>query len=155
MSPGPYPGGRLKGVAGGSPGPYPGGEVEGSGQGGLQTQGRGSGVVVRGGWVCIPACTEADNPQQTVTAADGTHPTGMHFCFHITRLLNRKQNFSLIFAINIVSNVAKNVEKRFQTYQFAMLFSRSISVNELLKLFLFTLSEGLRETQFPFDAFIN
>ena len=27
------------------------------------------------GGVCIPACTEADTPQQTATAAGGTHPT--------------------------------------------------------------------------------
>ena len=29
---------------------------------------------------CIPASTEADTPQQTVTAVDGTHPTGTHSC---------------------------------------------------------------------------
>ena len=30
---------------------------------------------------CIPPCNEADTPhQQTATAADGTHPTGMHSC---------------------------------------------------------------------------
>ena len=55
-SPGPHPGGRLRGLAGrGSPGPHP-------------------------GRVCIPACTEADTalPQQTATAAGGMHPTGMH-----------------------------------------------------------------------------
>ena len=28
----------------------------------------------------IPACTEADPPRETATAADGTHPTGMHSC---------------------------------------------------------------------------
>ena len=31
--------------------------------------------------VGIPACTEADPPGETATAADGTHPTGMHSCF--------------------------------------------------------------------------
>ena len=30
---------------------------------------------------CILTCTEADTPQQTATAADGTHPTGMHSCY--------------------------------------------------------------------------
>ena len=37
------------------------------------------------GGVCIPACTGADTPPgrqppppRTATAADGTHPTGMH-----------------------------------------------------------------------------
>ena len=41
-SPGPYTGGRLRGLTGGgSPGPYPGGEVGGSGQGGLQAQAQG------------------------------------------------------------------------------------------------------------------
>ena len=41
-------------------------------KGGVQAQG-----------VCIPVCTEADtpHPQQTTTAADGAHPTGMHYCF--------------------------------------------------------------------------
>ena len=29
---------------------------------------------------CIPACTEADTPQQTATAAGSMHPTGMHSC---------------------------------------------------------------------------
>ena len=33
-----------------------------------------------GGLVGIPACTEADPPGETATAADGTHPTGMHSC---------------------------------------------------------------------------
>ena len=28
----------------------------------------------------IPACTEADPPGETATAADGTHPTRMHSC---------------------------------------------------------------------------
>ena len=28
----------------------------------------------------IPACTEADPPGETATAADGMHPTGMHSC---------------------------------------------------------------------------
>ena len=27
---------------------------------------------------CIPACNEADTPQQIATAASGTYPTGMH-----------------------------------------------------------------------------
>ena len=35
------------------------------------------GVPVPGG-AGIPACTEADPPGETATAADGTHPTGMH-----------------------------------------------------------------------------
>ena len=33
-------------------------------------------VYARGGRV--PACTEADPPGETATAADGTHHTGMH-----------------------------------------------------------------------------
>ena len=28
----------------------------------------------------VSACTEADSPQQTATAAGGTHPTVMHSC---------------------------------------------------------------------------
>ena len=44
--------------------------------------GVGVGVVSRPRPVgCIPACTEADTLQQTATAADGTHPTGMHSCW--------------------------------------------------------------------------
>ena len=59
---GPDPGGRFGGLAReGCPGPHPGG-CTGPGE-------------------CIPACTEVDTPQQTATAADGTHPTGMHSCF--------------------------------------------------------------------------
>ena len=48
--------------------PIPRVEGSGRGEGGLQAQAGG----------CIPACTEADTTQQTATAADGTHPTGMH-----------------------------------------------------------------------------
>ena len=39
------------------------------------------------GW-CLPQCmlgctpSRADTPQQTATAADGTHPTGMHSCIN-------------------------------------------------------------------------
>ena len=37
------------------------------------------GCLVLGGG--IPACTEADPPGQTAIVEDGTHPTGIHFCF--------------------------------------------------------------------------
>ena len=60
--------------------------------GGVQAQARGcpgpglgearpgGGGQARG---CIPACTEADTPpQQTATAADGTHPTGIHSSYN-------------------------------------------------------------------------
>ena len=57
-SPGPYPGGRLRGLARGVSRPIP------------------RGVQAQGG--CIPACTEAD--PHRATAADGTHPTGMDSC---------------------------------------------------------------------------
>ena len=60
-SPGPYQGGRLRVLAGGSPG---------SGLGGPDP-GRG-GVYPSMHWGRHPS------PQQT--AADGTHPTGMHSC---------------------------------------------------------------------------
>ena len=40
-------------VSGGSPGPHPGGKLRGLAEGGLQAHTRG---------VCIPACTEADPP---------------------------------------------------------------------------------------------
>ena len=33
------------------------------------------------GAVGIPSCTETDPPGDMATAADGTHPTGMHSCF--------------------------------------------------------------------------
>ena len=59
---GPDPGGRLGGLAGGVSRPTPRG-CPGPGPGG-----------------CIPACTEADTPYQTATAAGGTHHTGMHSC---------------------------------------------------------------------------
>ena len=51
-------------TGGGVSRPRPGGGCPGPGPGG-----------------CIPACTEADTPQQTATAEDGTHPTGMHSCY--------------------------------------------------------------------------
>ena len=43
-----------------------------------------SGGVPGPGGFGIPACTEADPPRgETATAADGTHPTGMHSCFKL------------------------------------------------------------------------
>ena len=55
--PRPIPGGKLRGLAwGGSPGPHPG--------------------------VSQHALRQT-LPQQTATAAGGTHPTGMHSCFTI------------------------------------------------------------------------
>ena len=62
--------GRLRGLAGGgSPGPYPGG-CWGSGQGGPGPGGGESQHALR-----------QKPTQQTATAADGTHPTGMHSCY--------------------------------------------------------------------------
>ena len=69
--PGPHPRGKLKGLVGGSPGPHLGGYPS------LRWGGWSPGPGPGG---CIPACTEADTPQQTGTAAGGTHPTGMHSC---------------------------------------------------------------------------
>ena len=51
------------------------GEVEGSGQGGSPGPHPGD--------VCIPACTEADTPQQAATTAGSMHLAGMHSCFQI------------------------------------------------------------------------
>ena len=68
------PGGCLPGgVSRPGPGRLPGG-CPGPGWGGCPGPGG-----------CIPRCTEADTPppQQTATAADGTHPTGMHSCSNI------------------------------------------------------------------------
>ena len=69
---------------GGCPGPGPESVCLGEGCPGLGLGGsRPRGCPGPGpGGVCIPACTEADTPpQQTATAADGTHPTGMHSCY--------------------------------------------------------------------------
>ena len=80
----------LGGMVQGVPGPG----VVYSWVGGLVPGGawsRGGGLVLEGG-ACsrgvwsqgggIPACTEADSPPgEAATAADRTHPTGMHSCF--------------------------------------------------------------------------
>ena len=83
-------GGELRGLAwAGSPGPHPGGKLRGLARGvSRSTPGEGvSRPTPRD--VCIPACTEADNPlQQTATAVGGTHPTGIH-C--ITMKLTRER----------------------------------------------------------------
>ena len=62
-----------------SPGPHLGEELEGSGLEGPQAHTQGG----------IPACTEADPspPPLTVTAAGGTHPTGMHCCLVMNLIL--------------------------------------------------------------------
>ena len=67
--------------------PTPKGKVEGSGWEGSPDPhlGESPGLHPRGvsrstPRGCIPACTEADTPHLTATAAGGTHPTGMHSC---------------------------------------------------------------------------
>ena len=79
---GPYPGGGEVGGSG-----WGGGlqahtraeRVEGSGQGGRQAQAWGVQDQVWEG--CVSQHALRQTPQQTATAADGTHPTGMHSCF--------------------------------------------------------------------------
>ena len=92
----PTPRGEVEGSGLGGFQAHTWGEVEGSGLGGLQahTQGEVERSGLRGSpgphpgeppgphQGGSPACTEADtpHPQQTATAAGGTHPTGMHSC---------------------------------------------------------------------------
>ena len=65
--------GEVGGLAGGSPGPSPGVE-------GLQAQAWG--VQAQAGGVSQHSLRQT-SPQQTATAADSTHPTGMHSCYDI------------------------------------------------------------------------
>ena len=62
----------LQQVSGGVSRHTPGGGLQAHTQGGPQAHNQEGG---------IPACTEADTPPPTATAAGGTHPTGMHSCF--------------------------------------------------------------------------
>ena len=48
-------------------------EVKGSGRGGVGPH--------PGGWGGVSQHVPRQTPQQTATAAGGTHPTGMHSCF--------------------------------------------------------------------------
>ena len=90
---GPHPGGRLGGVwPGGCPGPHLGVGV--CVYGGVQAQGRG---VQAQAWGGIPACTEADTPQQTATAVGGTYNTGMYSCW-ATILDNHLSSFYKIIS---------------------------------------------------------
>ena len=129
-SPGPHPGEKLRGLAwGGSPGPHPGGklrsltwgasrptprgEVQGSGLGGLQAHTWGVSRHKLGGGVSQHALRQTP-PQQTATAADGTHPTGTHSCFRqkfMMFLQSVKGNLGLqIFYVDI--NYSQNIEPR-------------------------------------------
>ena len=47
--------------------------------------------------VGIPVCTEADLPGEMATAADGTHPTGMHSCSSSLYAYFKTANFYCIF----------------------------------------------------------
>ena len=70
-SPGPHPREKLRGLAWeGTPGPHPGVSRPTPGERVSRPRPR----------ECIPACTDADTPQQPATAAGGVHPTGMHSC---------------------------------------------------------------------------
>ena len=60
------------------------------------------------GGVGIPACTEADPPGETATAADGTHPNGMHSCIkmcvidNINILSLRLPSCPTFFKLNLI-----------------------------------------------------
>ena len=70
----PTPRGEVEGSGlGGSPGPHPGGS-SGTHEGGGGLQAHTWGEVSQHALRQTP-------PQQTTTAAGGTHPTGMHSCF--------------------------------------------------------------------------
>ena len=77
-SPGPHPGGRLRGLAWGSPGPHPGGKFRGLAGGspdphpGEKLRGLAGGSPGPHPGGRIPACTEPDTPQQMPTAAGST-----------------------------------------------------------------------------------
>ena len=99
---------QAQGEVGGSLGSYPGGRL-GIWPGGVQahTQGkvRGLGVGCPGpgpvGRLCIPVCTEVDPPKQTATAADSTHPTGMHSC-HCHKIIKKYVKLMIVvFQIRI------------------------------------------------------
>ena len=49
--------------------------------GGCPGPGPGPGGCLPGGGVQVQALRQTPTPQQIATAADGTHPTGMHACF--------------------------------------------------------------------------
>ena len=80
---GPCPSGRL-GVCLGVSRPRPRVEVGGSAWGGGGVKAQARGVPGPGPGVCLSQHalrqTPPSPPQQTATAADGTHPTGMHSC---------------------------------------------------------------------------
>ena len=76
--------GRVSVHGGGVPGP--GGGCRGAAPGRVAWSRGGGELHVPGGCLLwgeggFPACTEADTPPgETATAADGTHPAGMHSC---------------------------------------------------------------------------
>ena len=55
------------------PGPFPEEGVQAQAQRGVQAQAQGDGVS--------QYALRQTRPQQTATAADGRHPTGMHSCY--------------------------------------------------------------------------
>ena len=68
-------------------------------------------ILFTGVCVCIPACTGTDtplgqNPPPTATAADGTHPTGMHSCFEYIFALRRIRVFRFLFSVSVNRPVA-------------------------------------------------
>ena len=79
-SPGPHLGGRLRGLAeGGCPGPQlGGGQDPHPGGPGPHLGGPGTHLGVQAQGVYPSMHCGRHPPQQTATAADGTHPTGMY-----------------------------------------------------------------------------
>ena len=72
--------------------PTPRGKVEGSGRGGLLGGGgllRGVPALEWGAWLGGVVCSQGGcgEPPVTATAVGGTHPTGMHSCYHDVYLM--------------------------------------------------------------------
>ena len=83
--PGPHPRGKLRGIRSR---PTPNGEMEGD-----QIQ---APTPTPGSRHPPPA----DTPQETATAADGTHPTGMHSCNEIILFQNATKHSRKLSAIS-------------------------------------------------------
>ena len=91
--PGPHPGGAWGSGWGVSRSTLGGGKLRSLAWGVSRPTPGGISMPTPGG--CIPACTEADPPRLMATAAGGTHPTGMDFCF-ISRFVYSNSGWNIL-----------------------------------------------------------
>ena len=118
-------------------------------------------VILFTGRACIPACTEADTPSppwadtpSAATAADGTHPSGMHSCSLSRHLYFTIGNLT-IYLIDFHCCLTKNFNLKRQEFKEKRTSGCNFLVGDLLGMVWCTTVGKLPEVSPLIRAFLT